>query len=943
MAFVPTDILFPSLLQYTDSQLRDMEDFEILPAVLELAATISSYNHSRTRRTVAARRFVRLLALHPLFAQGPIAIELVVRLHQEVRNAQLVDTSWATWAGPLLGDDTPAAPVVPPIILPPTVVAVDAEPIADAPISISSSSAEEEVIRGRTASPHVTSLADLATVAASLADPIAVPVIAKTGSPKDDSSSSRDSYLRVEILRDWAVVRNRNLRLNHRRRALRSAAALINLEHPDDRYEVMPVADRRALLDLVEPFIAELWNDGWESWADRFWPGIVDRIRVANESRELEEMRQRACDWLQRHWSEARDLNLTVEERRRVVHDSTIAFMDPDAGYSVLLDAERRALLDEVEGAVRQLWDDSWGLWAYTYWPTSAPTLRDSPEASTALRDSPRSPALPLSISDDLDADPDYEEPDRKGKRRAKRSVTPLFFPSSPHTSSPEFVPSDEVSATRTPPLKLRLCLRAPAASSAPVVGQATAGHATTPVDIPTREPSQAAGPPRLIIRLPARATAPAAQLPPAPALGPVTTMSSDLPSHWIHREGYPATLPECHVVLLCETSPVCPLPPSVRLTGSLLNDPVRYNPEFIDAVECELAEEDRQRVALGSRSRGPTRPRAVAEARCCLRRPRCPDGPSRHYHYIPGGYGDETDASESEWPEDLEMSGNTREVKKAHEIHISINPVDIAGAPAGNQDLSDLVRWRDIASHLGFRGSSPTVKFKSFLKQHKSAEQPGKKRAVATKAPTPVAGPSGHQDHREELVPDQTPLEEPEAGPSTFVVPVSPIAPVEVVVPVEDAMEVDPAPIDEAPLPGPSRLISRGTSPFGGTDVMLRYPSLDAIEVPRQFRAAGAHGDLPPLDLRDPVVGRAYNNNVEATRNFRLTYASVHAIEEEYPQFTGTQCLSNGPVYGFADPFDAIAHTRRLWLTAQARAAEMCQRWQEDPELNRPSPSPEL
>ncbi|KIY48696.1 hypothetical protein FISHEDRAFT_73388 [Fistulina hepatica ATCC 64428] len=471
--------------------------------------------------------------------------------------------------------------------------------------------------------------------------------------------------LSVEILRIWAIVRNRNLQLNHRRRALRSAAALIDLEHPDDRYEVMPVADRRALLDLVEPFIAELWNDGWESWANQFWPGIINRIQVTNESWEPEDMRQCARDWLRRRWSEARDLNLAVEERRRVIRDSTIIFMDPDAGYSVLSDTERRALLDEFEGAVRQLWDDAWGSWAIAYWPNSAPDLRDSPVASTALRSSPQSPALPQTTSDDLDTDPDYKEPDRKGKRRAKRSATPLFFPSSPHASSPEFDTASQA--------KLRLRLRAPAASSAPAVGQATAGLATTPVDVPTREPSLAVGPPRLIICLPAWAAAPAAQLTPTPAPVPVATMSNDLPSHWIHREGYPATLPECRVVPLRETSPIRPLPPSVRLTGSLLNDPVRYNPEFVDAVERELAEEDRQRVALGSRSRGPTRPRAVAEAWHRLRRPRCPDGPSRHYHYIPGGYGDETDASESEWPEDLEMSGNTREVKKAHKIHISI------------------------------------------------------------------------------------------------------------------------------------------------------------------------------------------------------------------------------------------------------------------------------
>ncbi|KIY48928.1 hypothetical protein FISHEDRAFT_73143 [Fistulina hepatica ATCC 64428] len=1007
MAFIPTDVFFPSLLQYTNSQLRDMEDFKVLPAVLELAATISSYNHLRTRRTVAARQLVRLLALHPSFAQGPVAVELVARLRQEVRNAQLVDVSWAAWAGPLLGDDTPAAPVVPSIAFPQTTVSTAAEPVPDVPISISGTSAEEEVIRARTASPHATSLADLATVAASLADPIVVPAIAKDGSAKDNSSSSREtsspashasdseeskdsligllSYHRIEILRIWAVIQNRNLRLNHRRRTLRSAAALIDLEHPDDRYEVMPVADRCALLDLVEPFIVKLWNNGWESWADRFWPGIINRIQVANESREPEDMRQRAHDWLRRHWSEARDLNLAVEERHRVVRDSTIIFMDPDAGYLVLSDTEWRALLDEVEGAVRQLWDDAWGSWAIAYWPNSTPDLRDSPVASTALRSSPQSPALPQTTSDDLDADPDYEEPDRKGKRRAKRSATPLFFPSSPHALSPEFVSPDEASAIRTPPLKLRLHLQAPTASSAPAVGQATAGLATTPVDVPTREPSLAVGPPRLIICLPARAAAPAAQPTPTPAPVPVATTSDDLPSHWIHREGYPATLPECRVVPLHETSPVCPLPPSVWLTGSLLNDPVRYNPEFVDMVERELAEEDRQQVALGSRSRGPTRPRAVAEARRRLHRPRCPDGPSRHYHYIPSGYGDETDASESEWPEDLEMSGNTREVKKAHKIHISIkrcyacrrdgilctyvrerqpcdycqflhqkcsrvhkNPVDIAGAPAGNQDLSDLVRWRDIASHLGFRGGLPTAKFKSFLKQHKPAEQPGKKRAVkhrrvTSEAPAPVAGPSGHQDRHEEFVPYQAPLAEPEAGPSTFIAPVSPIAPVEVVAPVKDAMEVDSVPIDEAPLPGPLRLISRGTSPFSGTDVMLRYPSLDTIKVPRQFRVAGAHGDLPPLDLRDPVVGQAYNDYVEATRNFCLTYASVHAIEQEYPQFASTQRLSNGPVYGFADPFDAVAHMRRLWLMAQARATEMRQRWQEDPELNWPSPSPEL
>ncbi|KIY50107.1 hypothetical protein FISHEDRAFT_72027 [Fistulina hepatica ATCC 64428] len=617
MAFIPTDVFFPSLLQYTDSQLHDMEDFEVLLAVLEPAATISSYNHSRTRRTVAVHQLVRLLALHPSFAQGPVAVELVARLHQEVRNTQLVDASWAAWAGPLHGDDTPAAPVVPSIALPQTMVSTAAESVPDVPISISGTSAEEEVVRARTASLHVTSLADLATVAASLADPIAVPAIMKDGSAKDDSSSSREtsspasrasdseeskdsligllSYRRVEILRVWAVIQNRNLQLNHRRHALCSAAALIDLEHPDNRYEVMPVTDRRALLDLVEPFIAELWNDGWESWADRFWPGIINWIQVANELWELEDMRQHACDWLRRRWSEARDLHLAVEEHRCVVRDSTITFMDPDAGYLVLSDTERRALLNEVEGAVRQLWDDAWGSWAIAYWPDSAPDLRDLPVASTALCSSPRSPALPQTTSDNLDANPNYEEPDRKGKHRAKRSATPLFFPSSPHASLPEFVPPDEASVTRTPPLKLRLHLRAPAASSAPAVGQATAGLATTPVDVPTREPSLAVGPPRLIICLPARAAAPAAQPTPTPAPVPVAMTSDDLPSHWIHREGYPATLPECHVIPLRKMSPVRPLPPSVQLTGSQLNDPVRYNPEFVDAVERELAEEDQQ------------------------------------------------------------------------------------------------------------------------------------------------------------------------------------------------------------------------------------------------------------------------------------------------------------------------------------------------------------
>ncbi|KIY50703.1 hypothetical protein FISHEDRAFT_71738 [Fistulina hepatica ATCC 64428] len=117
----------------------------------------------------------------------------------------------------------------------------------------------------------------------------------------------------------------------------------------------------------------------------------------------------------------------------------------------------------------------------------------------------------------------------------------------------------------------------------------------------------------------------------------------------------------------------------------------------------------------------------------------------------------------------------------------------------------------------------------------------------------------------------------------------------------------------------------------------------LNAVEVPRQFCVTGTHGDLPPLDLHDPIVGRVYNDYVEATRNFCLMYASIHAIEQEYPQFAGTQRLLNGPIYRFTDPFDAIAHTCRLWLTAQAHTTEMHQCWQEDPELNRPSPLPEL
>ncbi|KIY52100.1 hypothetical protein FISHEDRAFT_70055 [Fistulina hepatica ATCC 64428] len=245
MAFVPTDVSFPSLLQYTNSQLHDMEDFEVLLTGLELAATISSYNHSRMQHTVAVRQFIQLLALHPLFAQGPIAIELVAWLHQE-----------AAWAGPLLSDDTPAAPVVPSITLPQAMVSIATELVPDAPISISGSSAEEEVVCAHTTSPHAMSLADLATVVATLADPIAVPAIVKANSPKDDSSSSCEtslhtshasdseesedslvghlSYLHVKIPCDWAIVQNRNLRLNHCHCALCSATALINLEHPDD-------------------------------------------------------------------------------------------------------------------------------------------------------------------------------------------------------------------------------------------------------------------------------------------------------------------------------------------------------------------------------------------------------------------------------------------------------------------------------------------------------------------------------------------------------------------------------------------------------------------------------------------------------------------------------------------------------------------------------------
>ncbi|KIY48918.1 hypothetical protein FISHEDRAFT_73172 [Fistulina hepatica ATCC 64428] len=356
-----------------------------------------------------------------------------------------------------------------------------------------------------------------------------------------------------------------------------------------------------------------------------------------------------------------------------------------------------------------------------------------------------------------------------KGKQHEVPRSTPLFLPPG-SDSLPAFVfgtpdttllpptPRKKSVRIRLPPITIP-----PAPSSAFVTPQASTSS--------TSRAPEAAGKatPRLLIKLPAR---PAATPTPELFPGSAAAQQLGLPSTWIDRVEMSPTLPHArrvqpHTVGPPRTPPVISFP----TVPSPLEDPEHYNPEYVATLQETLRWLDHN--AGVTRPRGPPRVRAILEARQHLRRPHCSGGPIRSYKYVPGGYGDETDETEDEWPTGLRMwakDANTHISIKRYErcrrdgvlctfanrrrhcdycnaLHHPCSragkyPGSIIGYPPVDADFKRLANWRDIVTRLGYVDGPKKVNLHGARSLNRSGRSKKRRRAAETTA-APAAGPS--------------------------------------------------------------------------------------------------------------------------------------------------------------------------------------------------------
>ncbi|KIY46555.1 hypothetical protein FISHEDRAFT_75574, partial [Fistulina hepatica ATCC 64428] len=309
----------------------------------------------------------------------------------------------------------------------------------------------------------------------------------------------------------------------------------------------------------------------------------------------------------------------------------------------------------------------------------------------------------------------------------------PAFVFGTPDTTLLPPTPHKKSVRIRLPPITIP-----PAPSSAFVTPQASTSSTT-------RAP-EAAGEatPRLLIKLLAR---PTVTLTPELFPGSAAAQQLGLPSTWIDRVEMPPTLPHA------------------------CRDPEHYNPEYVATLQETLRQLDHN--AGVTRPRGPPRVRAILEARQHLRRPCCSGGPICSYKYVPGGYGDETDETEDEWPTGLRMwakDANThisikrcercrrdsvlctfanrlRRCDYCNALHHPCSragkyPGSIVGYPPVDADFERLANWRDIVTHLGYVDGPKKVNLHGARSLNCSGRSKKCHRAAETTA-APAAGPS--------------------------------------------------------------------------------------------------------------------------------------------------------------------------------------------------------
>ncbi|KIY44745.1 hypothetical protein FISHEDRAFT_77155, partial [Fistulina hepatica ATCC 64428] len=374
----------PANPSFDDATLHALTDDEVFNLVFLLSSDISNTLLGARARTTAAQRFNRLLVTHSWLVDDYAASAILDRVRYTLHNAQLVNASWVTWAYPLFNE---YAPVTTELSSGPA-AAISTAPVEDV-MSSRPLASETDALAG-----PVTSEAGPSTGAAlGLGnldfDHFAPPSNASFDEPRNEGEEEDDGGhenkivgLCTGIREAWRLVRDSQCTLSERRSTLQNVAIAIMPDRPAAAYEAFSPGDCRALLDEIAPSVQGLWQAEWVSWAPALWPTFTlpprdtPGVGSARQSRSPnpEEIHDRALADVRACWAEVRDIALPLERRRHIARFTAEELQDPCSQYGVLSPKLRRALLEEISGAARDIWDATWNSWDQDFWSPLALT-----------------------------------------------------------------------------------------------------------------------------------------------------------------------------------------------------------------------------------------------------------------------------------------------------------------------------------------------------------------------------------------------------------------------------------------------------------------------------------------------------------------------------------------------------------------------------------------
>ncbi|KIY46554.1 hypothetical protein FISHEDRAFT_75573 [Fistulina hepatica ATCC 64428] len=369
---------------FDDATLRTLTNDEVFNLVFLLSSDISNTLLGACARTTAAQRFNRLLVTHSWLVDDYAVSVILDCVRYTLRNAQLVNASWATWAYPLFNE---YAPVTTELSSGPT-AAISTAPMEDVMSSCPLAS-ETDTLAGPVAS-EAGSSTDAALGLGNLDfDHFAPPSNASFDEPRNEEEEEDDGDhenkivgLRTGIREAWCLVHDSQHTLNERRSALQNVATAIMPDRPAAAYEAFSPGDCRALLDEIAPLVQGLWQADWVSWAPALWPMLAlpprdtPGVSSARQSRSPnpEEIHDHVLADVRACWAEVHDIALPLEQRHHITHFMAEELQDPRSQYGVLSPKLRRTLLEETSGTARDIWDVMWNSWDQDFWSPLALT-----------------------------------------------------------------------------------------------------------------------------------------------------------------------------------------------------------------------------------------------------------------------------------------------------------------------------------------------------------------------------------------------------------------------------------------------------------------------------------------------------------------------------------------------------------------------------------------